>query len=91
MSSTWPRLPGERQWSWCALEILSSLQDHVGLFVRHSRGGVGVGLPMVLTGGGGDREEVELLRPEIARLFTQLESVFFWGFDGTIDIIMSTV
>ena len=46
----------------------------MGLFVRQSRAGGGVGLPMVLTGGG-DREEVELLRPETARLFKQLESV----------------
>ena len=49
------------------------LQEHVGLFVRQSRGGGG--LQTVLTGVGSDRDEEELLRPETARLVTQLESV----------------
>ena len=53
-------------------QSIFTLQDHVGLFVRQSRGGVG--LPVVLTGGG-DHEEEELLRPETDRLVTQLESV----------------
>ena len=72
-TSTFPLAPLSR----CVLEEtvralchpVSLAQDHVGLFVRQSRGG---GLPTVLTGGG-EREEVELLRPETAQLFRQLE------------------
>jgi inositol 1,4,5-triphosphate receptor type 1 len=52
------------------LPLGPSFQDHVGLFVRQSRGG---GLPIALAGG--EREE-ELLRPETARLVTQLEVSF---------------
>jgi hypothetical protein len=57
------------------LPLGPAFQDHVGLFVRQSRTGAGVGLPVVLTGGG-DREEAGLLRPETARLFRQLEISF---------------
>ena len=48
-------------------------KEHVAVFVCRREGGgvLGSGLPSVLQGTGGEREE--LLRPETARLITQLE------------------
>ena len=56
-----------------SLTIVTVSQEHVAVFVsRHEGGGVlGGGLPVVLHGTGGEREEI--LRPETTRLITQLE------------------
>ena len=55
------------------LTVVAVSQEHVAVFLCRREGGgiLGGGLPIVRHGTGGEREEI--LRPETARLITQLE------------------